>query len=279
MSKRPRSGAGSPTRRSANQVSAAPARNASWRWSTSTTHSSRGARPRASNPSDGRVVIAEQQHAAALELVVLVQEAHAGQHGLGRGLDVIEVRERRRDVREPLAQALQRPVLAWSRARRKRTVRGQDPLDLAQGHPCARDDLRRLQAGERRHRPDAAPVQRRRLEQPVDQRRTVIFFVAVVFCLACVSEIVAVYFPAFSEFPDISARFTLLPGRIRIGWTEHVLGAERALELDAAAHRVQRVAGVADRERQRPGRALADDLRRADLDRGLGGRAARSAVS
>ena len=45
-------------------------------------------------------------------------------------------------------------------------------------------------AGERGHGADAAPVQRRRLQQ-LDQR-TVTFFVTVVFFLACVSVIAAV---------------------------------------------------------------------------------------
>ena len=138
-------------------------------------------------------MVAEQQHAAALELVVLVQVAHAGEHGLGRGLDVVEVRQRRGHAREPLAHALQRRRPAWSRraadsepsaARMRSTSRSVTPVRATISAA--------LQAGERRHRPDAAPVQGRRLEQLLDQRRTVIFFVTVVFFLACVSVIVAV---------------------------------------------------------------------------------------
>ena len=192
MSKRPRSGAGSPTRRSANHVST-PCEEG--QLALVDVDHAQLPRPRAQHleRQRGRVVVAEQQHAAAFELVALVQMAHAGEHGLRRRLDVIEVRQRLRHAREPLAHALERPGPLKRRAlgsappaaRMRSTSRSVTPVRAT----ISAGSL----AGERRDRPDAAPVQRRRLEQLLErQRRTVTFFVTVVFFLACVSVIVAV---------------------------------------------------------------------------------------
>ena len=79
------------------------------------------------------------------------------------------------------------------------------------------------------------------------------FFVTVVFFLACVSVIVAVYAPGLSALPDSSVSRTFLPGRMRVPLTEPFLVPSAPL-IDRAADGIERVAGVSDRQRERPGR-------------------------
>ena len=139
-------------------------------------------------------MVAEQQDAAALELVALVQQTRPREHGLGRGLDVVEVGQWRGHMLEQRAHALQRAFLLQRRPNGQRATRGEDPLDLTQRHSGAGDDLRRLVPGERRDSADTAPIERGRLQQrfKLAQRRTVIRLVSVVVFLACLSRTVAV---------------------------------------------------------------------------------------
>ena len=179
-SKRPRSGAGSPTRRSANQVSTPwPAQEAELALidvddgQLQRLHAEHLERQRR------RVVIAEQQDAAALELVALVQIAHPLEHRLGGRGDVVEVGQRLGDARQQRPHPLHRRGVDRDRGPRRPASRPR---------PAMRSTSRRvtpvratISAGSppasAAHRTDAAPVDGRRVgELQLAQRRTVIVF-------------------------------------------------------------------------------------------------------
>jgi hypothetical protein len=114
-------------------------------------------------------VVAEQQYAAALELEPLVQIAHAREHRLGRGRNVIEIGERRRHVRRQRTHPLDVSVAQRRALGQRAEVRFEAP-DLAQRHARAAETSTPPASSRATARIDRRGVQQRLQAQ----RRTVI---------------------------------------------------------------------------------------------------------